>query len=305
MQIGGIRTMGIRVAWGVSLLILTLHAWGCRDSAPPVAELEVEPTDIELAYPGFLNLRLSWQLKSELGEAEGEPLILVHLLDEPGSVIRTCDHELRFDWEPGRSQEYEIKVYQSALAPPLPAGEYHLSVGLYDLGGNRWPLAVQGEEVDRYEYSVAKVSVSGESENTPMFYFSPSWLGLEGGTDRQVLGRRWLTGEGTIRVAEIPTPGSLWMAVRIPALEPDVEELNLEEGAEQPAVLVASSCGGAEIGVSGFGTHEIEVSLGEEGSEPPDECEVTIKPNFYLLKLDTLVRRSVALDLLSWAPAES
>ncbi len=297
--------MRIRDLWGVGFLLVTFLAGGCRDSAPPVAELKIEPTDFELAYPGFLNLRLSWQIKSELGEMEGEPLIFVHLLDEPGSVMRTFDHEWRLGWEPGQSEEYEIKVYQSALAPPLPAGKYHLSVGLYDLAGNRWPLAVRGEEVDRYEYSVANVSVSGESENIPMFYFSPSWLGLEGGTDRQVLGRRWLTGEGTIRVAEMSTPGSLWMAVRIPVLEAEIEELNLEEGAEQPGVMITSSCGGAEIGVSGFGTHEIEVPLGEEGAEPPDECEVAIKPNFYLLKLDTLVRRSVALDILSWSPAGS
>ncbi len=294
--------MKFRVGSGAVVLILMLLLFGCQDSAPPVAELEIEPSRLELPYPGFLNLRLRWRIKSALAEVEGEPLVFVHLLDEPGSVMRTFDHRLKFDWEPGRSRAYEITLYQSGLAPPLSAGDYHLTVGLYDTSGRRWPLAVKGEEVDRYEYRVADVSVPSESDSVPMFYFSSGWLGLEGGTDRQVLGRRWLSGQGTIRVAEIPAPGSIWTLVRIPGLEPEAEELNLEEGAEQPAVLVGSSCGGPEISAIGFGTHEIVIPLGEEGAEPPDECEVSVKPNFYVLKLDTLARRSVALDVLAWAP---
>ncbi len=295
--------MRFRNGSGAAVFVLTLLLFGCRDSAPPVAELAVEPHRLEMTYPGFLNLKLSWRLKSELGETEGDPLVFVHLLDEPGSVLRTFDHRLKFDWKAGRTQDYEIKLYQSGLAPPLAAGDYHLTVGLYDIGGKRWPLAVEGAEVDQYEYTVANVSVLEDSGDVPMFYFSSAWLGLEGGTDRQILGRRWLSGEGTIRVAEIPAAGSIWMLVRIPELESEVDELNLEEGAEQPAVLISSACSSVEISATGFGTHEIEVLLGEEGSEPPEECELTIKPNFYILKLDTLARRSVALDVLAWAHA--
>ena len=284
---------------GATLLVLCL---GCGDAAAPVASLGIEPTEIALGFPDFVKLSVRWEVKAPLGEVEGEPLVLVHLLDEPGSVIRTFDHPLRFDWQPGRRTEYEITLFQSSLSPPLAPGSYLLSVGLYDTSGRRWPLEVAGKEVDLYEYQAGEVTVVDSSEETPRFTFSPSWMAIEGGMDRQILARRWLVGEGTIRVSGIAKAGTTLMVFNIPGPVSDSEELMLEEGAEQPTLKVVNSCGETEISASGFGMHEIElpVSADAEG-RVPDECEIVIRPNFHFLAIDTLGRRSVSLEVLAWS----
>jgi hypothetical protein len=284
---------------GAALLVLCL---GCGDAVAPVASLEIEPTEVTLGFPDFTKLTVRWEVLAPLGEAEGEPMVFVHLLDEPGSVIRTFNHPLRFDWQPGRKTEYEITLFQSSLAPPLAPGSYLLSVGLYDTSGRRWPLAVDGVEVDRNEYQLGEISVVDKTEGTPRFYFSPAWMAIEGGMDRQILARRWLIGEGTIRVSGIARPGSTLMVLNIPGPTSGSEELILEEGAEQPTLKVLSNCGETEISASGLGIHEIELPVAEdEEGRLPDDCEIVIRPNFHFLAIDTLGRRSVSLEVLAWS----
>lgn len=284
---------------GAALLVLCL---GCGGAAAPVASLGIEPTEITLGFSEFAKLSVRWEVKAPLGEVEGEPLVFVHLLDEPGSVLRTFNHPLRFDWQPGRKTEYEITLFQSSLAPPLTPGSYLLSVGLYDTSGRRWPLEVAGDEVDRYEYQAGKILVVDSPEETPRFTFSPSWMAIEGGMDRQILARRWLVGEGTIRVSGTAKAGTTLMVFDIPGPLSESEELMLEEGAEQPTLKVVNSCGETEISASGFGRHEIELPVGADAEGLiPDECEIVIRPNFHFLAIDTLGRRSVSLEVLAWS----
>ena len=185
-----------------ALPLLGALCLGC--AAPtPVGTLQLEPVQLDLAYPGFAELGFSWELTAPPQDVLGPLRVFVHLNDELGGQARTFDHELPFDMADQPSGEYSINLFQSALAPPLTAGTYHLTVGLYDGQGNRWPLAVDGEEVDDSEYQMAKLQVSDASEDFPMFYFSSGWLPVEGGTDRQILGRRWLSEAGTVTVSEM------------------------------------------------------------------------------------------------------
>lgn len=296
------------LASGFGLLL----AIGCGSNEEPVAELTVEPSAVELAYPQFLDVDLHWTVLEALEAAEGPVYVFVHLLDEPGGVARTFDHGLGFAWSEGAEEKTSVRLYQSALAPPLRPGEYDLTLGLYDSTGRRWPLATSGEEVDGREYAVATVTVPEEGEHVPMFFFSPSWLPIEAGTDVQVLGRRWLSGEGVIRLAEIAEPGVLWLSLRIPEPEAAVEELVLSEGASQPGVRVRSNCGDVDVMVSGFGRYEVEVPVrpsvptGEEADPEaaptlPSECEVQVIPDFHLVSIETLASKSVALDVLGWS----
>ena len=39
----------------------------------------------------------------------------------------------------------------------------------------------------------------------------------------------------------------------------------------------------------------------EEDGEPPAVCTVRFRPNFYLVSMETLERRAIALEGLSWA----
>ena len=49
----------------MALLVLCL---GCGDAAPPVASLEIEPTEITLGFPDFIKLSVSWEVMAPLGE---------------------------------------------------------------------------------------------------------------------------------------------------------------------------------------------------------------------------------------------
>ena len=65
--------MRSRVGSATAVVMLAFLPVGCRDSVPPVAELEIEPTRLELSYPGFLTLRLRWRVKTELQEFLNRP----------------------------------------------------------------------------------------------------------------------------------------------------------------------------------------------------------------------------------------
>ena len=132
---------------GVLLAIMALAA-GCDRSPTPVATLEIEPIEVELTFPTYETLRLRWRMEAELDQIQGDPMVFVHLLAAPGSVLRTFDHPIPFEWRPGAVEEYEIKLFQSGLGAPLAPGNYVLSLGLYDREGTRWPLRVEGEVID-------------------------------------------------------------------------------------------------------------------------------------------------------------
>lgn len=115
----------------------TLGLAGCGEAPEPVAKLEVEPQQVALGYPAYESFRLRWEVRDQLAGLEGQPLVFIHLLDAGGNVVRTFDHPFKLDWRPGATGEYEVELYQSGLAPPLAEADYELSVGLYDVAGNR------------------------------------------------------------------------------------------------------------------------------------------------------------------------
>ena len=292
------KTFQKLIVLGIPLISL----WGCEKAPEAVASVQIEPSQVQLPYPGFAKIELDWTLTAPLDVISGDPLVFVHLLDGEGNVERTFDHVLPFDWQAGTSQSYEIALFQSALGPPLDGGEYRLSLGLYEAGGQRWALGDSGEEVAQLEYHLATVNTAVDPAAVPMFYFSPSWLPLEAGTDVQILGRRWLTDEGTIRVAEVPSTGTVWMQLLLSEALPQLEEITFLEGGSEPQVALTSTCGGEELMISGYDAHELEVRVetDEEGVLPV-ECEIVLRPNFQIVEVDTLARRSVGLQILTWS----
>jgi hypothetical protein len=285
-----------------TLCLVAAALWvGCGGSSSPVGHLSVTPKSVELGHPGFVELTFAFQFDQPLEGSSGRQRVFVHLLDESGGIARTFDHDLPVPWRPGSSHEYGVLLYQSALAPPLAPGEYTLTVGLHDGSGRRWGLATGGERAGKDEYVVAKVRAADSVAATPMFLFPEVWRAAEGGTDRQVLARRWLGGTGSLRLASIRGAGHVWMSVGIPVADERTEELILDEGETTPAVDVATTCSDFTVRLEGQGSHSISVPVGGEG-ELPAECEVSFDSNFYLIELDTLGRRTVALENISWAP---
>ncbi len=285
----------------VPLALLACVLVACIAPVEPVASVSVEPTSLTLHYSEVQEIELTFSMLQPLEEGDA-PRVFVHLYEEPVEVLRTFDHPFPGEWIQGGLIRHRLRVHQSALGPPLRAGRYYLSVGLYDIDGRRWPLDVEGDEIDEMEYQVAEVVVA-EDGALPMFRFSEGWAPVEPGRGRQILGRRWLGGEGTIGVTEVGTVGSIWMLLQIPAPIEGESRLILEENAEEPGVLLTSSCGGRPIELVGTGAHEVILPLhgalvGETG-----ECEITFRPNFHLLVNGHGQRRAVLLEALGWGSA--
>lgn len=281
------------------LLLSAALAAGCGGEDPAVGTVEVSPSTVRLAHPTVQPIRLAWAPSAAL---EAEPLVFVHLLDEQGAVLRTFDHPFPRRWRPGEPVEYEVKLYQSALAPPLPPGRYRLTLGLYGAGGERWPLAGLGEPVARREYPAVEVEVPAEPVG-PEIGFSPSWLAVEPGADRQVLARRWVNGRGAIRLSDLQEPGGVWMVVRIPPADAANEDLVFDGGASAQSVLVRSDCGGSETGISGVGAHELILPV--ETVPPDGACRIVLLPSFHLKSRGAGPNRSVVLENLAWVPSRS
>jgi hypothetical protein len=239
----------------------------CRTPPPPVASLKVTPHELELGYSRAATLRLAWRLLAPLATTDGRPTVFVHLYDHPRSVARTFDHPFPEQWTVGSLVDYEITLYQSVLGPPLPPGDYWVSIGLYSSDGRRWPLQTEGDEVNAFEYRMARVTVP-EGRTSPEIAFSSAWSEQRAGYDRQVLGRRLLTTEGALRVSPTSAPGRLFLAL-YPA------------GAATP--WVESTCGAPTSRSWGFGVDEFELP-----TSTTESCEIRVDVEPSGLSLEAL-----------------
>lgn len=289
-----------------AFMLLLFSVVACGRPEEPVAKIQIRAAPDSLSYPGFTHLELQWEMLRELAGATAPPIVFVHLLSDVGEVLRTFDHALPFDWAPGEEMLDYSLLFQSALAPSLPTGNYRLTMGLYDVGGRRWPLQLDGEEAGHHEYVVAKLLVEESSKPEPMFYFSPSWMESEPGTDVQVLGVRWLTEEGTIRISDVEGRGEILLQFRIPRPSDGAVELVLDEGAQLPVVSVSSACSVGSEAVEGAGLHRVVLEISPELLDVEDstDCEVVIRPNYHLLDTAALSRRALLLEVLAWFPLE-
>jgi hypothetical protein len=281
-------------AVGVSVLALA----GCSKKTP-VARVEIEPRLVRLPYSQLSTVRLTWTPSAALGEEA--PTVFVHLLDGKKKVARTFDHAFPQKWREGAPVSYDLKLYQSGIAPPLAPGHYQVTMGLYGKNGDRWPLDGLGEPVAKNEYNAFEVEVPAQQGKT-RFAFSPAWMEPEPGGDRQVLARRWLVDRAAIRLVNQKAPGTVWMVVQIPPLNVPDYKLALSPGATTPSVKAVANCGGTETNLTGPGLHEVEMSL----DAPPGDgfCRVILSANFMLEPTTaTGKKRSVSLENIAWLPA--
>ena len=268
----------------------------------PVGQVEVRPQSLKLGYPEMREIHLAWSPNTALDPADGQPTVFLHLRDGHGQIVRTYDHPFPGAWQEGTPVPDGVRVFQSALAPPLPAGKYELTLGLYgNKSGKRWPLDVAGEDLGRHEYRVAEVEVPAPADH-PRLAFAGPWLASESGGSRQVLTLRWLDGPGVLRVEGIPGPGTVWLQLKIPAGNGPGEKLGLDDASNAPSVVVSSGCGGLEASFSGPGSHDVEIPI--DAAPAGGRCEIRLRPNFHLTKagLPNGGRRSVALENAAWHP---
>jgi len=298
-----------------ALALVAVLTTGCGDSAPPVGSVAVEPATTALPYPGSRQVELAWGPKEGLDAASARPRVFVHLLPEgEKEVLRTFDHPLPETWRAGSDIRYPLELYQSMLGPPLAEGTYRLTVGLYD-EDQRWPLE-GGEEAGRREYAVAQVEVpAAQPENLPKLEYEGNWSPLMAGTDRQVLGFRYVGADATLRITEVPEDGTLGISLEInpvpegfdrvsatvapasgadgaePGENSDGEDATSPEvgsagagdssaggrgtGDGEPALHVLVACDGTETTLSGLGRSDLEVDL-----TAGTDCAVRLSPNY-------------------------
>jgi hypothetical protein len=285
---------------GTLALALILGSMACGGGRSPVGSLEVTPTAIELDWPQFVDVHIRLRAERELPEDSPRPIVFLHLLDEPGSVVRTFDHGLPGEWIAGQQYDYSVRVLLSALAEPLPAGDYLLSIGLYTPDDGRFALRTAGEEVAKLEYLVAPVTVRAPDTSTPRARFSEGWLPPEAGADRQILSRRSLVGGavGTVEFGPLAAPGTLHLRVEIPEETRDRARVELAPGESQPKLRVVSSCGGEQVEVSGAGGFDLDLAV----PEATVACELTFAPNFQIRWRNRAEATSARLAVLAWRP---
>lgn len=288
-----------------SLLIalpLLLLSLSCGPDGQPVAEVRT-PSDaqVELAYPGEASLSLGWKPIRALEGSQGAPRIFVHLLDDDGKVLRTFDHPVPFPWRLGEEQEHRVTLWQSALVAPLEPGTYELSFGLYE-GERRWALETDAAQIADEEYLLGRVEVTAPPQEPLELSFDGFHLDERSG-DRQILIRRWLGGDaGQIELAAFDGALELVVGLRIPDPGRIPLRLVLDEGAEEAMVRIASGCAEKTVSLSGSGLHDVKLRLRPES--PETSCTVTLETNFLLLDVDSLEKRSVSLERLTWRRLE-
>ena len=88
-----------------ALLLPWLAVTACGSAGEPVAEIAVAPAELELQLGAFveLSLRIIPLVDLEPGVV---PQVFLHLIDEPGSVLRTFDHALPAGFQSGREIAY-------------------------------------------------------------------------------------------------------------------------------------------------------------------------------------------------------
>lgn len=291
MLVMGSTSWGRFVACVLGACALVLAPAACRAKSGSVGRLDVKPAEIRLGYPQCADLHLAFRPAAPLGALDGPARVFVHIVDSDRKVLRTFDHPLPQPWRPGQPQEYDVPLCQSALAPPLPAGSFALTVGLYDARSDqRFPLDGAGAEVGRCEYRAATVDASYPVSVEPMFAFRGAWGEIEIGSDKQVLGRRYLPGAGTIHVDTAGRAGSVRVSLTVPE--------TIDRG--PVAVDGSTDCGNGIAARLDPGAHTFELYTdGRAGG-----CEIRFVPVGLPDSASAGVRpRALALEMLAFRPA--
>lgn len=295
-QVAGVPAAALAFALAAALA-------GCGGTSGPVARVSVEPDAVELAYPATARLATRWEMTAPL-DAEGEPVVFVHLIGPEGGVDRTFDFPLEVDWRPGETATVPLRLWQSALGPPLAPGTYRLTLGLYDpAAGRRWSLAAAGQEVARQEYEVARVEVP-EPGRGPAVVFTGGWLEVEPTGDRQEFASRWLREDGGIEVSGLGGATALALELETPRPGETQARRVLDEGAEGPELTISSDCAAAPATLTEPGIQRVELRL-EPAPGDNGVCEVALDANFVYLDRGSFERRTLALKRLTLTPAEA
>lgn len=280
------------------LCVLALLATACGDPPPqPMARLSAGASIVELPFAQSASLSLTWSPLASREDLGSRPIVFVHLLDAEGDVLRTFDHPLDLlAWRVGEDLSYDLELFQSSLTEPLDPGRYPLTVGLYELGGERYGLVSDSPDIGTQEFRIAEVVVPDGVEPLARIGFAGDWQAPERSGDNQVPVRRWLGNGGGLTFDNVNVPLDLHLQLNL------LEEIqgSTLEGSGEVHLRAISSCGeGIELFTAGV--HRVDLRL--DPPEDASQCSVD-------LEVDSIwtsplgVVRSVLLEMVTLNEAE-
>jgi hypothetical protein len=177
----------VRVSMCVALMAVT--AAGCgrtEEDGPAVATPSLTLSRDRVAIGSPVTLTYKFEVAPD-AKIDGDYLVFSHVLTPDGEQMWTDDHTPptpTSKWKPGETIEYSRTVF----VPNYPyVGEATIRVGLYQ---NDKRLTLNGSDVSRHEYVVAKLQVAPQSEN--IFLVEKSgWHPAEVAADNPASEWRW------------------------------------------------------------------------------------------------------------------
>ena len=174
-------------------LVTAAGCGGEPEREPAVAKpaVTMNHTRVPIGSPMTLTYRFEVAPDARI---DGDYTVFVHVLDPDGEQLWTDDHAPAIPtsaWKPGQVVEYPRTIF----APNYPyIGEAHIRVGLYR-GDAR--LTLDGTEVGRKEYAVAKFQLLPQSENVFLIY-KDGWHPSEVAADNAATEWQWTQKAATV-----------------------------------------------------------------------------------------------------------
>jgi len=262
-------------------LLLFLGFAGCgTPRQPPIAELRSStPPSLLLPWPTFEELELSIRPLRGL-QSSSAVIVFAHLIDGNGLIVRTFDHPVPAEWSVEAELRDRFPVFQSALAPPLPAGDYELVVGLYEVGGEKLPVKSALRSVRRNQYLLAQVSIPETVVDASLIAFEGAWSEPEQGRDRQLVAAidAIAGSDGRLHLSGDAAGKDLLLALALPGPTVPGSQVELLGEDNLPEVAIDRICTGSRRLVSGPGLH-IEI-LPAPVAPGAFDCSIGFSSNF-------------------------
>ncbi|MFN7940079.1 MAG: hypothetical protein U0X73_00650 [Thermoanaerobaculia bacterium] len=294
------------IRW-ITLLSALLAAvlQGCREGdaadGAAIAELSSSAQELDLSPSSFADLDLELKPLRPLDE-NVEISLFIHLLDGKQRLVRTFDRQLDEGWPISGSIRISARLFLSALAEPPAAGEYSVTVGLFDPLIGRFAVETRNRRVGKQEYEVARVRIAEPKPEPTRIDFLKGWAEEELTPDLEVLrDRPLLPGRrGSLRLEPIDRPAEVWFQVQLPA--PGLaDEVQIHDGDRHARLRISSSCAPTFAEATGPGTHALSLRLTPVGTR---RCTILFEANHVVRTADGRLVAPI-LRAVAWRSARS
>ena len=190
-----VRSLGLLVVLVGTIAPL---AGGCRQQeapAPPVATPTVTLNHPKAPLGSPIEITYSFAVASS-ATFDRNYRVMVHVVDTDEELMWTDDHDPPVpttQWTPGQRIEYTRTVF----VPIYPyVGEASIQVGLYSTADQK-RLPLEGEEVGRRAYKVARLQLAPQTENV-FTVFKDGWHPSEVAEHNASVEWQWTKKEATL-----------------------------------------------------------------------------------------------------------